>query len=149
MVARKEIMEMIAPVGKVYQAGTLSGNPLAMAAGLAQLQLLQSPLTYKMLETNTNRLAEGLKAIKSKKIPLQVAHANGMITVFFTKEPVIDLETAKTSNLDMFAKVWRHLIQNGIYSPPSQFEAAFYLTVHSKADIDKTIETFETAISNL
>ena len=146
---KKEIMEMIAPVGKVYQAGTLSGNPLAMAAGLAQLQLLQSPLTYKMLETNTNRLVEGLKAIKSKKIPLQVAHVNGMITVFFTKEPVIDLETAKTSNLDTFAKVWRHLIQNGIYWPPSQFEAAFLSTVHSKADIDKTIEAFETAVSNL
>ncbi len=146
---KKEIMEMIAPSGKVYQAGTLSGNPLAMAAGLAQLELLQSPLSYKMLETNTNRLAEGLKAIKSKKVPLQIVHTTGMITVFFTKEPVIDLETAKTSDLDMFAKVWRHLIHNGIYWPPSQFEAAFLSTVHSKHDIDKTIQAFETAIAQL
>jgi glutamate-1-semialdehyde 2,1-aminomutase len=144
---RKDIMEMVAPLGKVYQAGTLSGNPLAMAAGLAQLKLLQSPLTYKMLEANTNRLAEGLKAIKSKKVPLQVAHTNGMITVFFTKEPVTDLETAKTSDLDMFAKVWRHLIKEGIYWPPSQFESAFLSTVHSKHDIDKTIKAFESAIA--
>jgi glutamate-1-semialdehyde 2,1-aminomutase len=146
---KKEIMEMIAPVGKVYQAGTLSGNPLAMAAGLAQLKLLQSPFTYKMLESNTNRLVEGLKAIKSKKIPLQVAHTNGMITVFFTKEPVTDLESAKSSDTEMFAKVWRHLLKEGIYWPPSQFEAAFMSTVHSKQDIDKTIQSFETAIANL
>ncbi len=146
---KKEIMEMVAPSGKVYQAGTLSGNPLAMAAGLAQLKLLQSPLTYKMLEANTNRLAEGLKAIKSKKVPVQVAHVNGMITVFFTKEPVIDLESAKSSDVDTFAKVWRHLLKEGIYWPPSQFEAAFISTVHSKQDIDKTIQAFETAINSL
>ncbi len=147
---KKEIMEMIAPSGKVYQAGTLSGNPLAMAAGLAQLRILQSPLTYKMLESNTNRLADGLKAIKSnKKFPIQVAHVTGMITVFFTKEPVIDLETAKTCDTEAFAKVWRHLLQNGVYWPPSQFEAAFMSTVHSKQDIDKTIEAFEKALGEL
>ena len=146
---KKEIMEMIAPLGKVYQAGTLSGNPLAMAAGLAQLKLLQSPLTYKMLEANTNRLVEGLKTIKSKKIPLQIAHINGMITVFFTKEPVHDLESAKSSDTEIFAKVWRYLIKEGIYWPPSQFEAAFISTVHSKQDIDKTIKAFEIAINNL
>ncbi len=146
---KKEIMEMVAPLGKVYQAGTLSGNPLAMAAGLAQLKLLQSPLTYKMLESNTNRLADGLKTIKSKKVPLQVVHTNGMITVFFTKEPVTDLQSAKAADTEVFAKVWRHLLKEGIYWPPSQFEAAFISTVHSKHDIDKTIQAFETAITNL
>lgn len=146
---KKEIMEMVAPLGKVYQAGTLSGNPLAMAAGLAQLKLLQSPLTYKMLESNTNRLADGLKTIKSKKVPLQVVHTNGMITVFFTKEPVTDLQSAKAADTEVFAKVWRHLLKEGIYWRPSQFEAAFISTVHSKHDIDKTIQAFETAITNL
>ncbi len=146
---KKEIMQMIAPLGKVYQAGTLSGNPLAMAAGLAQLRQLQSALPYKILEANTNRLAEGLKAIKSKKTPIQVVHTTGMITVFFTKETVLDFESAKTCNLESFAKVWRHLLQEGVYWPPSQFEAAFLSTVHSKQDIDHTIKAFETAISAL
>jgi glutamate-1-semialdehyde 2,1-aminomutase len=150
---RKEIMQMIAPAGDVYQAGTLSGNPLAMAAGLAQLKVLQSPLAYKMLETNTGRLAEGLKSLadkpSGKKVNMQVVHTTGMITVFFTKEEVIDFEKAKTSNLDVFAKVWRVLMQHGVYWPPSQFEAAFLSTVHSKEDIDNTIKAFETALSQI
>lgn len=146
---KKEIMEMIAPAGKVYQAGTLSGNPLAMAAGLAQLKVLQSPLTYKMLEDNTNRLADGLAAIRTKKTPFQVVHTTGMITVFFAKDPVTDLEKAKLSDTETFAKVWRHLLKEGIYWPPSQFESAFISTVHSKADIDRTVEAFKSAIENL
>jgi len=148
---KKAIMEMIAPLGNVYQAGTLSGNPLAMAAGLAQLKALQSPLPYKMLEANTNRLAEGLKELagKTKKIHMQVVHTVGLLTVFFTKEEVTDAESAKTSNVDIFAKVWHKLMQNGIYWPASQFEAAFMSTVHSKQDIDNTIKAFETALSRL
>ena len=146
---KKEIMQMIAPIGKVYQAGTLSGNPLAMAAGLAQLKLLQAPLTYKMLEANTNRLVEGLKKLSTKKMPLQIAHTNGLLTVFFTKEPVVDLESAKTCDLEVFAKVWRSIMQDGIYWPPSQFESAFVSTVHSKQDIDQTIATFEKALTSL
>ena len=150
---KKEIMKMISPEGDVYQAGTLSGNPLAMAAGLAQLKVLQSPLPYKMLEANTNRLAEGLKNLAEKaeykKFNMQIAHVTGMITVFFTKEEVTDFEKAKTSNLDIFAKVWHSLMQNGIYWPPSQFEAAFLSTVHSKQNIDDTVKAFETALSKL
>jgi glutamate-1-semialdehyde 2,1-aminomutase len=150
---RKDIMEMVAPLGDVYQAGTLSGNPLAMAAGVAQLKVLQSPLPYKRLEASTARLAEGLNKLvekaDAKKVNMQVAYVTGMITVFFTKEKVTDFEKAKTCDLEVFSKVWHVLMQNGIYWPPSQFEAAFLSVVHSKENIDNTIKAFETAISQL
>lgn len=143
---RKDIMKMIAPSGSVYQAGTLSGNPLAMAAGLAQLKMLQQPETYVKLNNKTELLAKGLTAIAEKKGGMRVAHITGMITVFFTDKEVIDFETAKKSDTDKFAKVWRKLAEKGIYWPPSQFEAAFVSTVHSTKDIEETLKAFEESV---
>lgn len=143
---RKDIMKMIAPSGSVYQAGTLSGNPLAMAAGLAQLKMLQQPETYVKLNNKTELLAKGLTAIAEKKGGMRVAHITGMITVFFTDKEVVDFETAKKSDTDKFAKVWRKLAEKGIYWPPSQFEAAFVSTVHSTKDIEETLKAFEESV---
>lgn len=147
---RKEIMEMIAPSGPVYQAGTLAGNPLSMAAGLAQLKSLQAPGTYEKLQAITKRLADGLIACQSKsKVPFQVISVCGMIGVFFTDKQVVDLESAMTANTGRFGKFWRKMIELGIYWPPSQFESAFLSLVHSNKDIDETISAFEQAVSQL
>ncbi len=146
---RREIMEMVAPAGDVYQAGTLSGNPLAMAAGLAQLKALEVPQIYEHLEQHTKLLAEGLKGLSTKKQPLQVNWVTGMLSVFFTKSPVTDFASAQNSDTATFAKVWRALIQKGIYWTPSQFESAFISTVHSKNIIEETIKAFEESLSKL
>jgi glutamate-1-semialdehyde 2,1-aminomutase len=146
---RKEIMEHIAPLGDVYQAGTLSGNPLAMAAGLAQLKSLQSPSTYTTLEQITAQLAEGLKELSSEKTPLKVAYAPGMITVFFTNEDVNDFATAQKCNLEQFGALWRSLVEEGVYWPPSQFEAAFVSLVHSKRDIEDTLRAFDRSLKRI
>jgi glutamate-1-semialdehyde 2,1-aminomutase len=146
---RRDLMEMVAPVGNVYQAGTLSGNPLAMAAGIAQLKVLESPQMYEVLDKKTKLLADGLRQLNSKKVPLQVTSVTGMISVFFTKSPVTDFESAQTSDTALFAKVWRMLLQKGIYWPPSQYESAFMSTVHSKNDIEETVKAFEESISKL
>lgn len=143
---RKDIMQMIAPSGSVYQAGTLSGNPLAMAAGIAQLKMLQQPETYVKLNNKTELLANGLSELAKKKGGMKVAHITGMVTLFFTDKEVIDFETAKKCDTDKFAKVWRKLAEKGIYWPPSQFEAAFVSTVHSTKDIEETLKAFEESI---
>lgn len=141
---RKDIMEMVAPLGPVYQAGTLSGNPLAMAAGVAQLRTLQSTDSFTLLETKTTRLAEGLKALAPKAtVPYTVAHVTGMISIFFSKDKVNNFAAAQKCDTNVFAKVWRGLMDKGIYWPPSQFEAAFLSTVHSKNDLDETLRAFE------
>jgi glutamate-1-semialdehyde 2,1-aminomutase len=146
---RRDIMEMVAPLGSVYQAGTLSGNPIAMAAGLAQLKVLESPFVYEVLDKKTKQLAEGLKQLSTKKTPVQVVFATGMLCVFFTKGQVTDFASAQTSDTTTFAKVWRSLMQKGIYWPPSQFESAFISIVHSKQDIEQTVKAFEEAIAKL
>jgi len=143
---RKDIMQMIAPSGSVYQAGTLSGNPLAMSAGLAQLKMLQQPETYVKLNTKTELLANGLSELAKNKGGMKVAHITGMVTLFFTDKEVIDFETAKKCDTDKFAKVWRKLAEKGIYWPPSQFEAAFVSTVHSSKDIEETLKAFEESV---
>jgi glutamate-1-semialdehyde 2,1-aminomutase len=144
---RREIMEHIAPLGSVYQAGTLSGNPLAMAAGLAQLKALQAPGIYDQLARKTKDLADGLASLNSASSPLQVAHVCGMLTVFFSKDPITNFAEAQKCDTEKFGKVWRALIQKGIYWPPSQYEAAFISVVHSKQDIDETIKAFEAVLS--
>jgi glutamate-1-semialdehyde 2,1-aminomutase len=147
---RRDIMEMVAPLGTVYQAGTLSGNPLAMAAGLAQLKILQLPHTYEQLHQRTQRLAEGLSEIASlSSVPFQVVYITGMLSVFFTKTKVFDLAAAQTADTVTFAKFWQALLSKGIYWPPSQFEAAFMSLVHSKKDIDQTLEAFESSLAQL
>ena len=144
---RKEIMEHIAPAGKVYQAGTLSGNPLAMQAGIAQLKTLQHSNAYEILKRNTDLLASGLRKIADKNIvPMQVADVCGMVGFFFTKTKVKNLADAQTSDTEFFGKVWRSLISKGIYWPPSQFESAFISAVHTKTDIEQTLEAIEESI---
>jgi glutamate-1-semialdehyde 2,1-aminomutase len=142
---RKDIMEMVAPAGPVYQAGTLSGNPLAMAAGIAQLKSLQTPGTYAHLAESTTRLADGLKGLSKS---MQVVSVPGMLGVFFTNKPVTDFESAQKCDTEQFGKVWRTLLEKGIYWPPSQFESAFISVVHTKNDIDNTIEAFKEALKS-
>jgi len=145
---RRDIMERIAPVGDVYQAGTLSGNPLAVKAGLAQLKALQESNVHKHLEERTQKLAEGIQEIgKKTKTGIQVAHVPGMLTVFFNDKPVIDFESAKKSDTEKFAKFWQGLLQKGIYWPPSQFEAAFVSTEHRNRELDATLDAIKEVLS--
>lgn len=145
---KKEIMQRVAPVGDVYQAGTLSGNPVAMAAGLAQLRVLQSPGAYDRLEQKTSQLAEGIKEVIEKaKVCAQVVHVTGMMCVFFSDKPVVDFESAKGCDTERFTKLWKELLKNGVYWPPSQFEAAFISLEHGKAEIDSTIDAFKLALA--
>jgi glutamate-1-semialdehyde 2,1-aminomutase len=145
---RRDIMERVAPSGDVYQAGTLSGNPLAVKAGLAQLRALQEPGTYALLEGQTKKLAEGIQEIgKKAKVGIQVAHVTGMLTVFFSDKPVTDFESAKKSDTEKFAKFWKELSKQGIYWPPSQFEAAFVSLEHRNKEIDATLLAMKEALS--
>lgn len=145
---KREIMERIAPVGDVYQAGTLSGNPLAVGAGLAQLKVLQTPGIYTRLEEKTKKLADGIQEITKKaKVSAQVCHVPGMLGLFFTDKPVIDFESAKKSDTEKFAKFWQELAKRGVYWAPSQFEAVFVSTEHSNAVIDKTLAAIKEALS--
>lgn len=146
---RADIMEKIAPSGPVYQAGTLSGNPLAMTAGYETLSQL-TPDTYKEFEKKADKLAAGIKAAAKKYgIPNTVNRAGSMIGFFFTDENVINYETAKTSNLEYFAAYYREMANEGVFLPPSQFEGLFLSTSHSDEDIEKTIAAVETAFSKL
>src|SRR5262249_26250986 len=122
---RKEIMEMVAPLGPVYQAGTLSGNPLAMAAGLATVfELKNSQAIYRQLEQRTSALVDGvLKAAKKKGVPLFAHHVGSMFTWFFQSGPVSDWDTAARSDTQAFAGFHRKMLDAGIYLPPSQYEA--------------------------
>lgn len=148
---RKDVMEMVAPLGPVYQAGTLSGNPLAMAAGVAQLKVLRNDKVYTELKESTDKLAEGLRSvIKQAGVNAHVASTCGMLTVFFTKEKeVSNFEQAQKSDAQMFAKVWKALLQHNVYWPPSQYEAAFLSTMHTKRIIDQTVEAFEKAFKEI
>lgn len=144
---RKDIMEMIAPEGPVYQAGTLSGNPMAMAAGLAQLKSLQAPGTYSYLGQKTTQLADGLRELAKELSPsIQVVSVTGMIGFFFSDKPVTDFATAQKCDTDLFGKTWRALLEKGVYWPPSQFETGFVSMVHSKNDIENTIKAFGESI---
>ena len=148
---RADIMEMVAPEGNVYQAGTLSGNPLAMAAGIAQLRVLKADKrVYEYIKESTENLASGIEeAAKKAKVDVAVNQVCGMISVFLTKEDVVDFESASTSDTKQFAKLWKALLKEGIYWPPSQFEAAFPSFMHTKKDIEKTVEAFETAFKSI
>src|SRR5258707_2899493 len=138
---RAEIMDMIAPLGPVYQAGTLSGNPLAMAAGLATLHELKShPEIYKQLEQRSAKLVDGvLVSAKKKDVPLFAQRVGSMFTWFFQTGPVSDWDTAAKSDTQAFARFHRGMLERGIYLPPSQFEAMFVSAAHSEKDIEETI----------
>jgi glutamate-1-semialdehyde 2,1-aminomutase len=137
---RAEIMEMVAPLGPVYQAGTLSGNPLTMRAGLAMLAKLGKSGFYEDLNAKSERLVEGLRgALKESSIPGQVNVAGSLLTVFFTSSPVRDYADAKKSDTARFAAFFTEMLNRGILLPPSQFEALFVSAAHSEADIDQTV----------
>ncbi|MHB8086531.1 MAG: glutamate-1-semialdehyde 2,1-aminomutase [Dehalococcoidia bacterium] len=137
---RRDIMKMMAPVGPVYQAGTLSGNPLAMTAGIETLTLLGHPDVYSKLEKTASGLQDGIrKSAADNGIRLQVARIASLLTVFFNSNAVVDYESAKRSDTSRFAQFFRGLLDRGIYWPPSQFEAAFISLSHSDKDIRSTL----------
>ncbi len=136
----REIMELVAPEGPVYQAGTLSGNPLAMAAGIATLGTLLDTRTWDALESGIRDLVDGLRlAAHETGIPVRIQRVGTMWTVFFTDQPVKDWEGARRADTDRFAAWFHGMLQEGIYMPPSQFEAAFYSSVHSEVETEKTL----------
>lgn len=139
---KKEIMEHIAPLGKVYQAGTLSGNPVAMIAGYTLLQELKNnPSIYSELNEKTLLLKKRMTEIfENNKIPVQINQLGSMISVHFTREPVIDFASSARSEQDRFRLFFHHMLKSGIYLPPSAFESWFLNNALSVADIDKTIE---------
>ncbi|HEU5316044.1 MAG TPA: glutamate-1-semialdehyde 2,1-aminomutase [Chloroflexota bacterium] len=137
---RADLMRQVAPLGPVYQAGTLSGNPLAMAAGIATLQLLQRPGTYEMLEQRAARLeAELGAAARDAGIPYVSNRVGSMLTGFFTEQPVVDYASAKTSDTVRYARFFHSLLDRGVYFAPSQFEAAFVSLAHSDEELSLTV----------
>lgn len=146
---KREIMEQIAPSGPIYQAGTLSGNPLAMTAGFETLNQLTEE-DYATFERLGKRLADGLSEAASKhNIPHTINRACSMVGLFFTDEAVTNYEKAKTSNMDMFSDYFGHMLDEGISIPPSQFEGMFLSTKHTDADIDATIAAAERTFAKL
>ncbi|WP_038056207.1 glutamate-1-semialdehyde 2,1-aminomutase [Thermodesulfobacterium hydrogeniphilum] len=138
---KAEIMDMVAPEGPVYQAGTLSGNPIAVAAGLATLKELAKPGTYEKLEALASKLEEGIKeALKDLDLPYRVHRIASMLTLFFTDKEVINFETALSSDTEKFAIFWQKMLEKGIYLPPSQFEAWFVSLAHGEEEIENTVE---------
>ncbi|MBC1453548.1 glutamate-1-semialdehyde 2,1-aminomutase [Listeria welshimeri] len=140
---KKEIMEQIAPAGSIYQAGTLSGNPLAMNAGFETVRQL-TPQHYDVFRSLIKRMEEGLTEISTKReVPISINKAGSMFGFFFTDQKVINFDTAKTSNLEFFRNYYREMLNQGIFLPPSQFEGVFISTMHTEKEIDKTLEAFD------
>lgn len=147
---REKIMEKVAPMGGVYQAGTLSGNPMAMAAGIETLEILKTKKIYKDLEKRTVYLSEKIyESAEERGVPASVNRATGMLTLFFTEGPVRDYYTAKMSNTKRFARFFIEMMEQGIYLPPSQFEAWFISLAHTQKDLDRTIEACGTAFRKI
>lgn len=147
---RAEIMNHILPAGKVFQAGTLSGNPLAVAAGIATLKLLREDSSYIRLEALSARLADGLSAAaKAAKVPHTLARVGSMMTLFFNPDPVTDWESAARSDTSRFAKYFWGLIERGVYMPCSQYEALFVSAAHTEGDIDATIKAAHEVLAEI
>ncbi|MEY9091465.1 glutamate-1-semialdehyde 2,1-aminomutase [Paenibacillus sp. RC84] len=147
---RKDIMEQIAPSGPIYQAGTLSGNPLAMAAGYTTLKLLGQPGVYEELERKSARLAEGFLAnAKEIGVPSTLNRVGSMVCPFFTEQKVVNYDTAKTSDLSVFNRYFGHLLDLGVSVAPSQFEGMFVSAAHTDEDIEATIEANREALKRL
>ena len=138
---RREIMEMVAPSGPIYQAGTLSGNPLAMAAGLATLKIALAPETHERLEELGRRWKSGMEAVASQgDLPHSVNQVGSMVSLFFTDGPVTDFASAARSDTAAFKDFFWHMLSRGVYLAPSQYEAGFISAAHADEDLDKTFE---------
>lgn len=138
---RRDLMEQIAPSGSVYQAGTLSGNPLAMSAGLAQLEELEETDAWQRLDERSKQLDSGLASVIAElSLPLTLNRVGSMLTLFFTDGPVTDFESATRSDTKRHARFFRAMLDNGVHLPPSQFEAWFVSLAHEVEDIDRTLE---------
>jgi glutamate-1-semialdehyde 2,1-aminomutase len=147
---KRAIMENIAPIGPIYQAGTLSGNPLAMTAGIETLKRLSKPGVYKVLEKSSADLQKGLgDAAEEAGVPITFNRVGSMFTGFFTDRKVKDFASAKTSDTERFGKYFLSMLKNGINLAPSQFEAAFLSLAHTKTDIHKTIEAARKGLKSL
>ncbi|HZT35147.1 MAG TPA: aminotransferase class III-fold pyridoxal phosphate-dependent enzyme, partial [Nitrososphaera sp.] len=147
---KQAIMDLLAPLGPVYQAGTLSGNPVAVAAGVETLKILFSPGVYEKLNDLGTLLADGLrKAIKDVGLTACVNQIGSLLTVFFGVNHVRDYATATRSDTNMFARYFQGMIQRGIYLPPSQFEAMFISLAHSEAEIQETLTAAREVFTSL
>lgn len=143
---KAEIMDHLAPLGPVYQAGTLSGNPLAMAAGIASLKLLRESMPYEKLEQLGSQLAQGVAEIaREHSIPLQVPQVGSMYCLFFSENPVRNYEGALSSDAEIFKKLFQHCLKNGVYLPPSAYETCFISAAHSPDNISMTLDCFQSA----
>jgi glutamate-1-semialdehyde 2,1-aminomutase len=148
---RAEIMKMIAPAGPVYQAGTLSGNPLAMTAGFETLSIIdETPGFYAQLEEKSAYLADGIAdALRELSLDYTINRTGSMLTLFFTESEVVDFDTAKLSDTQQFSAYFGSMLESGVYLPPSQFEAWFVSFAHSREDLDQTINASRRALENL
>ena len=147
---KREIMEMMAPTGPVYQAGTLSGNPLAMTAGIETLKVLSQPGVYEQLESTASRLEKGIAGVVgSLNLKLNISRFASLLTVFFTDSAAFDYESVSKADTKLFGRFFQQLLAEGIYWPPSQFEAAFISMAHSDEDIDFTTGAIEKALNRV
>ena len=147
---KREVMEVVAPLGSMYQAGTLSGNPLAVTAGIATLRALASPGTYEGLEAASSRLADGLAAAaQNTEIPMTINRVGSILTAFFNEGPVEGWDTVAASDRDRYSAFFHLMLERGVYLAPSPFEAAFVSTAHTPQDIDRTLAAAESALSKL
>ncbi len=147
---RRDIMKMVAPSGVVYQAGTLAGNPLAMTAGVETLSILKESKVYDELEWKSSHLAKGvIEAAGKARVDIQLPRLGSMFTIFFTKDIVTDYETATKADTKIYAKFFHQMLLQGIYLPPSQFEAAFVSSAHTDKDIQATVEAANKAFGSL
>lgn len=147
---RKDIMSYLAPLGPVYQAGTLSGNPIAMTAGLATLKQLTQPNFYSNLKDSTQTLATGLLDIAERtNTPLQVYHVPGMVSLFFSENPIRNLNDVKASNTEKFNAFFHGMLNKGVYLPPSAYETWFVSAMHTDAEIQKTLQAVEQVFKDI
>lgn len=145
---KKDIMQIVAPTGSVYQAGTLSGNPLAMTAGIATLSVLKEPGVYEQLEATAQRLTDGVRdAALAAQLPIYQTRVGAMFCTFFAEAPVTDYQTAKAADAAKFAVYFTEMLEKGVYIAPSQFESGFVSLAHTEEDIDLTLDAYGKAFA--
>ena len=143
-------MDRVAPLGPIYQAGTLAGNPLAMSAGIATLDQLSAPGLYPRIEKLAAKLADGIReTARSEKIPSQVNAIGSLATVFFSAEPVNNYSDAKKSDLKRYTQYFRNMLERGVFLAPSQFEASFVSAAHTESDIEFAIKAAQESLQRI